>query len=226
MIDGKSMISRVYDQAKSCKALSDVIVATDDISIEKHVIMFGGQVMMTSPEHKSGTERCNEVCSRLAQSRKEYDLIVNIQGDEPYIDPRQIEQLTACFVEPGVVLASLMKKILSEKELNDPNVVKVIADKQGKALYFSRAAIPYQRDSKAGDWVSMQSYYRHVGIYGYRPDILRQIVKLPPSGLEISESLEQLRWLENGFEIMMKETDYESVSIDTPADLLKLTNRP
>ena len=219
------MIQRVYEQASLCRALSEVVVATDDKSIEKHVSIFGGKVRLTSAQHKSGTERCSEICETYSQNGMDFDVIVNIQGDEPYIDPGQIEQVISCFSMKETVIASLMKKIHSTDELSNPNVVKVLADANGRALYFSRAAIPYIRDWELSKWLEHFIFYKHIGIYGYRPDALLQIVKLPPSGLETAESLEQLRWLDHGYKIVMKETTVESVSIDTPADLLKLTNR-
>ena len=219
------MIQRVYEQASLCRALSEVVVATDDKSIEKHVSIFGGKVRLTSALHKSGTERCSEICETYSQNGMDFDVIVNIQGDEPYIDPGQIEQVISCFSMKETVIASLMKKIHSTDELSNPNVVKVLADANGRALYFSRAAIPYIRDWELSKWLEHFTFYKHIGIYGYRPDALLQIVKLPPSGLETAESLEQLRWLDHGYKIVMKETTVESVSIDTPADLLKLTNR-
>jgi len=225
MIDGKSMIRRVYEQAVSCSMLNDVVVATDDSSIEKHVTLFGGKALMTSASHRSGTERCSEVCMKLRKEGPAFDVVVNIQGDEPYIDPAQISQVVGCFGRAEVQIASLMKRISREDELSSPNVVKVVTGISGRALYFSRAAVPYVRDAGPGTWLEHQAFYKHIGIYGYRADILMQIVKLPPSGHEIAESLEQLRWLDNGYEVTMAETQYESVAIDTPSDLLKLTNR-
>ena len=225
IIDGKSMIQRVYEQAKLCPGISHLIVATDDSSIENHVELFGGKVILTSTHHQSGTERCSEVCELLSSKGQDFDVIINIQGDEPFIHPGQIEQVAGCFGTLETTIASLMKKITTAEELHNPNIVKVVADNNGKALYFSRAAIPYLRDREPGQWIDHQSFYKHVGIYGYRTDILMRIVKLPPSVHETAESLEQLRWLDSGFEIKMEETFFESVSVDTPADLLKLTNR-
>lgn len=225
VIEGKSMIRRVYEQAMSCSELTEVIVATDDHRIEKHVSSFGGKAMMTSGHHKSGTERCSEVCGKFHRNNQDFDVIVNIQGDEPYIHPGQVKQVISCFDKKETTIASLMKKISSSGELNNPNVVKVITDIRGRALYFSRAAIPYVRDKETGTWLEHFSFFKHIGIYGYRPDILMKIVKLPPSGLETAESLEQLRWLDNGYEIFLKETTYENLAIDAPDDLLELTNR-
>jgi len=225
VIEGKSMIRRVYEQSVSCAGLSEVIVATDDSRIEKHVSSFGGRAMMTSAAHRSGTERCSEVCETLCRQGIECDVIVNIQGDEPYIHPGQIEQVISCFSQSEVMIASLMKKIPSAEELQNPDVVKVLTGIRGNALYFSRAPVPFIRGKETAGWPAYHSFYKHIGIYGYLTDILTEIVKLPPSALEMAESLEQLRWLENGYEVFMKETSYESVAIDSPADLLKLTNR-
>ncbi|MEI8007347.1 MAG: 3-deoxy-manno-octulosonate cytidylyltransferase [Bacteroidota bacterium] len=225
VIDGKSMIRRVYEQALSCTSLSEVIVATDDAGIENHVVSFGGKAMMTSSAHRSGTERCSEVCETMRKQGTEYDVIVNIQGDEPYIHPGQIEQVIGCFSTKEALIASLMKKITSAEELHNPNVVKVLAGIHGNALYFSRASVPFVRGAVTAEWLGHHDFFKHIGIYGYRPDVLEEIVKLPPSPLETAESLEQLRWLENGFDIILEETGYESVAIDSPADLLKLTNR-
>ncbi|MCX6283957.1 MAG: 3-deoxy-manno-octulosonate cytidylyltransferase [Bacteroidetes bacterium] len=225
VINGKSMIRRVYEQAMSCPGLSEVIVATDDSSIENHVTGFGGRAMMTSIHHKSGTERCSEVYEKLRQGGLKYDVVVNIQGDEPYIHPGQIEQIISCFDSSKTMIASLMKKIISVEELINPNVVKVLASISGKALYFSRAAIPFLRDHDTDSWIDHFNFFKHIGIYGYRPDVLMQIVKLPPSPIETAESLEQLRWIDNGYEITLRETSFESFAIDSPADLLKLTNR-
>lgn len=225
MINGKSMIRRVYEQACKCESLSEVIVATDESSIENHVRLFGGNVMMTSGSHKSGTERSAEVAEKLRNVQKEFDVIVNIQGDEPYIDPAQIAQVVSCFGGKNTMIATLMKKITSEAELNSPSVVKVLAGTGGQALYFSRAVIPFLRDAEKNKWLERCDYFKHIGIYGYTTDTLMQIVRLPVSRFEAAESLEQLRWLDHGYSIVVKETEYESIAIDIPTDLLKLTNK-
>ena len=225
MIDGKSMICRVYEQAQKCSSLSEVIVATDESSIENHVRLFGGKVMMTSASHKSGTERCAEVASKLFESHRDFDVIVNIQGDEPYIDPEQIGQVISCFADEHTLIATLMKKITSEAELISSSVVKVLAGLNGKALYFSRTVIPFVRDAEKSKWLGQCDYFKHIGIYGYRTHTLMKLVKLPLSRLEVAESLEQLRWLDHGYPVFVKETEFESIAIDVPADLLKLTNR-
>lgn len=225
VINGKTMIRRVYEQALKCKDLDDVIVATDDESIRMNIDSFGGQVMMTSEKHRSGTERCQEVVQKLTRTGKKYDVIINIQGDEPYIDPLQIKQVVSCFQQPETQVGTLIKKIISTEELTDPNIVKVAIDVHGKALYFSRSPIPFTRGKNTKEWINYTIFYKHIGIYGYRSDVLKQLADLPSSLLESAESLEQLRWLENGVHIQTQITDIESISIDAPADLLKITNR-
>jgi 3-deoxy-manno-octulosonate cytidylyltransferase (CMP-KDO synthetase) len=224
VIDGKTMIQRVYEQALKSKVLKRVIVATDDTSIENHVKMFGGEVMMTSKKHKSGTDRCNEVIENLKKVEKDFvfDVAINIQGDEPYIDPLQIELLASCFKNREVEIATLLKKIDSEQELFDQNVVKCVPNINKSALYFSRASIPFIRDKEKDKWLESQDFYKHIGIYAYRIDVLQKITKLKKSKLETAESLEQLRWLENGYKINVEFTEIESVSIDTINDILKL----
>lgn len=225
VINGKSMIQRVYEQAILCDRLLKVVVATDSKAILNHVKLFGGNVMMTSELHRSGTERCLEVVEILNQSGDDYDLVINIQGDEPFIEPGQIGQVADCFTDRRIVLSTLIKKITSPEELANPNVVKVAVDLTGSALFFSRSAIPFIRGRDQKDWISAATCYKHIGIYGYRTSILKQLVALPVTPLETAESLEQLRWLEHGYRIQTKITEFESVSIDTPADLLKITNR-
>lgn len=210
-ISGTSMIQRVYEQALKCPYLYDVIVATDDERIQQHVLSFSGNVAMTSQDHQSGTDRCAEVIHQLTEKP---DIIINIQGDEPFIDPEQISMLASCFEDPETEIASLCKKIPSEQEAQNPNTVKVVMNVNGKALYFSRSPIPYHRNQNV-----QVSYMKHIGIYGYRVDILQKISSLSPSLHEMAESLEQLRWLENGFSITMKETQLETLSIDSPDDL-------
>ncbi|MDD4602269.1 MAG: 3-deoxy-manno-octulosonate cytidylyltransferase [Bacteroidales bacterium] len=224
MINGKTMIQRVYEQAVLCSALSKVVVATDHDSIEKHVIAFGGHVIMTSETHRSGTERCQEVMERFAAEGVYYDGVINIQGDEPFLNPQQIVEVADCLQQPGTTIATLIKKINSREELDNPNVVKAIINQKGKALYFSRSPIPYVRGKTADKWLDNTVFFKHVGIYGYLSEILKKLVSLPVSPLESAESLEQLRWLENGFQIQTQITAFESASIDTPADLLKITN--
>ncbi len=217
-IGGKSMIQRVYEQAKKCTALSEVFVATDDQRIFDHVQQFGGKAVMTADAHQSGTDRCAEVASK----HPEYDVIINIQGDEPFIDPEQIARVVSCFGNAGTQLATLIKKINTTEELYNFSSPKVIINKLSEAIYFSRAAIPHVRGEEPQRWLYHNTYYKHIGIYGYSADILQQVTKLPVSSLEKAESLEQLRWIENGYRIKVAETDLETSAIDTPEDLEKL----
>ncbi|MCF6170875.1 MAG: 3-deoxy-manno-octulosonate cytidylyltransferase [Bacteroidales bacterium] len=222
IIGGKSMIHRVYDQACRAGALDRVVVATDDPRIFKHVEGFGGQVVMTAEDHPNGTSRCREV---VAQSQENYDVVVNIQGDEPFIDPQQIDQLADRFANTAVDIATLVKKIDATEELFSPNVVKVVFDKEKKALFFSRQPIPFLRGIPQENWMEHHDFFKHIGIYAYRQSVLEKIVRLGPSKLEQAENLEQLRWLGNGYRIHLGITEKEGVSVDTPEDLLKLTNK-
>jgi 3-deoxy-manno-octulosonate cytidylyltransferase (CMP-KDO synthetase) len=225
VIDGKTMIQRVYEQALKCDKLTSVVVATENEAIFNHVRLCGGHVLMTSNRHRSGTERCNEVVQMLRKGGKEYDYVINIQGDEPFINPEQITQVADCFVDAQTRLATLIKKITCTEDLSNPNVVKVAIDHNGMALLFSRSPIPYTRGKDQPSWLSVTTYYRHIGIYGYQSSVLEDLVSLPETPLETAESLEQLRWLEHGFRIKTHITEYESVAIDAPADLLRITNR-
>lgn len=218
-IGGKSMIERVYTQAKKSKLLSEVIVATDHEAIEKKVKSFGGQVCLTDPSHPSGTDRCAEVLAKMSLS---CDALINIQGDEPFIDPGQIDLLCSCFDDPRTDLATLIKEITSDEILFNPGSPKVVVDHEQFAIYFSRHPIPFVRGFKEALWRGRHTFYQHIGIYGYRPHILRRITQLQPSSLEKAESLEQLRWLENGFKIKTAKTTFETVSIDTPEDLRRV----
>jgi 3-deoxy-manno-octulosonate cytidylyltransferase (CMP-KDO synthetase) len=225
MIAGKTMIQRVYEQVRK-SSLHEAIVATDDERIYAHVIGFGGNAMMTADTHRSGTERIGEVIHKLASgpSPRHYDIIVNIQGDEPFIDPGQIDLVVRCFGEPFVQISTLVKEIRNNEDIFNPNVVKAVVSKNGDALYFSRSPIPFQRGIPEGEWHLHRICYKHIGIYAYRTEVLNQIVNLPAGDLEKAESLEQLRWLENNLTIKTRTTDIETVSIDTPEDLQKLTN--
>ena len=225
MIDGKTMIQRVYERSLQSTSLAKVIVATDDDAINNHVALFGGNVMMTHEHHCSGTERCHEVVEKLRLAGETYDYVINIQGDEPFIEPEQINQVADCFSKSGTLLATLISKVDTVEELTNPNVVKVVIDNNGSALYFSRSPIPFTRGSDPKDWLFSTTYYKHIGIYGYQTSVLGKIVALPPSPLELAESLEQLRWLGHGYRIQTQITEYESIAIDTPGDLLKITNR-
>jgi 3-deoxy-manno-octulosonate cytidylyltransferase (CMP-KDO synthetase) len=224
VINGKTMIRRVYEQAIQCDKLAKVIVATDNEAIFNHVRLFHGEALMTSEHHNSGTERCAEALKRLRQEGEDYDCVINIQGDEPFILPQQISQVAECFNDSQTRLATLIKKISSQEELASRNVVKVVVDKQGYALLFSRSMIPFICGKDQAEWFSSLTYYKHIGIYGYQASALERIVALPVSELERAESLEQLRWLDNGYRIKTQITEYESFAIDAPADLLKITN--
>mgnify|MGYP000359674904 CR=1 FL=1 len=219
-INGKSMIQRVYEQAKKASSLTEVVVATDDDRIFNHVNSFGGNVVMTSSSHESGTDRCAEV---LEKYETQFDVILNIQGDEPFINPEQINQLAACFEDEKTDIATLIKEIKTEEELFNPNRPKVDFDKDNFAKMFSRSVIPELPNIKKEDWFKKHTFYKHIGIYGYRSDVLAQISKLPQSPLEVKERLEQLRWLENNYSIKINITNYEAVAIDTPEDLEKIT---
>ena len=221
-IAGKSMIRRVYEQAKKASSLKDVIVATDDERILSHVIDFGGKAIMSSDQHQSGTDRCAEVANKVP----ELDVVINIQGDDPFIDPKQIDLLCSCFNDPETVLATLVKKIKSGEELFSPNIPKVIFNSRSEAIYFSRTPIPYLRDKDQSVWQDEHQYYKHLGIYGYKAETLQEISKLQVSALEKAEALEQLRWLENHYPIRVAITDLESFAIDTPADLERLLKSP
>ena len=223
MINGKSMIQRVYRQASKATMLNEVIVATDDQRIYDHVLQFGGKVMMTSEQHANGTSRCAEVLSTLTESEnKKIDAVINIQGDEPFIQPEQIDNLAGLFGDKHTDIATMAKAIDKEGDIFDSNTVKVVTGTNGFALYFSRQAIPYVRSSEKGKWQNQHQFLKHIGIYGYRSPVLKKIVLLEPSPLESAEKLEQLRWLENGFRIKVKTTDFDSISVDTPADLEKI----
>ncbi len=213
MINGKSMIERVYRQAMLAITLNKVVVATDDERIFNHVMEFNGNVVMTSAEHQSGTDRCAEV---IAQLDGQYDVALNIQGDEPYIQPEQIELICSCFKHEETQIATLVKAATDATEINSPNIVKAVIDKHLKALYFSRYAIPFNRNNNKVD------YFKHIGIYAYRTKVLTELSKLPLGKLEQAESLEQLRWLEHGYSIQTAITQLETIAIDIPADLEKL----
>ena len=224
-VNGKPMIRRVYEQAKKSGLLSGVYVATDDARILDAVLGFGGDAFMTSPDHPSGTDRCNEVVQLLAGQGIRADAVVNVQGDEPYIHPEQIDLVASCFEDPGVEIATLVRKIASSDELFSPSVIKVTVDARGDALYFSRSPIPFIQQADHPHWIDRALHFKHIGIYGYRVEVLRSIAGLPPSSLEQAESLEQLRWLENGYRIRVRETSFESHAVDRPEDLSKFTNR-
>lgn len=217
-IGGKTMIERVYTRVKD--VLDSVCVATDDERILAAVQAFGGRVVLTSDRHRSGTDRCYEAYTRIGSG---YDIVVNIQGDEPFIHPEQIETLKACFDDPATQIATLVKPFGPDADFEtvvaNPNSPKVVVNARGEAMYFSRSVIPYLRGKDPARWPGAHPYYKHIGLYAYRADVLKEITALPQSPLELAESLEQLRWLENGYRIRVGVTDRETIGIDTPDDL-------
>lgn len=217
-IAGKSMIQRVYDQCQKSARLHKVIVATDDQRILDHLKTFGAEGVMTSAKHASGTDRCGEVAEKFS----EFDILINIQGDEPMIDPLQIDLLCSCFDNMDIHIATLVKKIHTNEELFNQNTPKVILNKKQEAIYFSRSTIPFLKGKKSDVWLTKHTFYKHIGIYAFRSQTLAEINRLPVSSLEIAEGLEQLRWIENGYSIQTEITDKESQAIDTPEDLIKL----
>lgn len=217
MLGGKTVIQRVYEQVKDC--FDDLYVATDDERIKECVEGFGGNVVMTSETCNNGTERCLDAYRRLAL---DCDVIVNIQGDEPFIQQKQVKALIACFDNPDTDIATLVKpfeKADGLERLECPNSPKVVLNEQGFALYFSRSVVPYLRGVDKAEWLNNHVFYKHLGIYAYRANVLEEITKLPQSPMEKAESLEQLRWLENGYKIKVGVTDIETIGIDTPEDL-------
>jgi 3-deoxy-manno-octulosonate cytidylyltransferase (CMP-KDO synthetase) len=217
-IQGKSMIQRVYEQALKATSLNKVVVATDDERIAEAVKNFGGEFVMTGSTHQSGTDRCAEV----SQHFPDFDTVINIQGDEPFINPKQIDLLVSCFEEEDVQLATLIKEIHTEEELFNNNIPKVVINSRQEAVYFSRHTIPYIRSVEKDQWLNAHQFYKHIGIYGYTTITLHEITKLQPSSLEVAESLEQLRWVENGYTIQTRITAIETIAIDTPEDLNKI----
>ena len=217
---GQPMIQRVYERASH--VLDTVVVATDDQRIYDAVVQFGGRVVMTSENHKTGTDRCYEALTKLLET---YDVVINIQGDEPFIAIDQIEALKNCFVSDQIQLATLVKPFdanTSIDELENPNTPKVILSQAGEAICFSRSVIPYLRGVEKSQWATAHTYYKHIGIYAYRTDILAQITKMTQTPIEKAESLEQLRWLENGLHIHVAITHSDNHSIDTPEDLQRV----
>ncbi len=217
---GQPMIQRVYERASH--VLDTVVVATDDQRIYDAVVQFGGRVVMTSENHKTGTDRCYEALTKLPET---YDVVINIQGDEPFIAIDQIEALKNCFVSDQIQLATLVKPFdanTSFEELENPNTPKVVLSQTGEAICFSRSVIPYLRGVEKSQWAAAHTYYKHIGIYAYRTDILAQITKMTQTPIEKAESLEQLRWLENGLHIHVAITHSDNHSIDTPEDLQRV----
>lgn len=218
-IQGKSMLQRVYEQAQKSTALASVVVATDDERIYEHVQSFGGRAVMTAAHHPSGTDRCFEALQQLGEP---YRYVINIQGDEPFIDPRQIDELAAVLQDGTTELATQMIPVTDHEVLFDMGEVKIVLNENKEALYFSRMVIPFIKGVEQSEWHLHHTYYRHVGLYAYRADVLEQITKLPVSPLEKAESLEQLRWLEAGFKIKCTPTEFDSHCIDTPEDVEKV----
>ncbi|MDR0232233.1 MAG: 3-deoxy-manno-octulosonate cytidylyltransferase [Dysgonamonadaceae bacterium] len=216
---GKTMIQRVYEQVVGL--LDDICVATDDQRIFDAVESFGGKVVMTSFNHQSGTDRCFEAFTKIGEG---YDVVVNIQGDEPFIKPSQIKLLQSCFEDKNTQIATLVKPFEPDADFDvfsNPNSPKVVLNKNMQALYFSRSVVPYLRGKEQTEWLKNHVYYKHIGLYAYKADVLKEITALPQSDLEKAESLEQLRWLENGYVIKVGITNEETIGIDTPEDLKK-----
>ena len=221
MLGGKTVIQRVYEQAAS--VLSDVYVATDDERILSAVEAFGGRAVMTRTDHKSGTDRIEEAVEKIERQGMEKegqgDVIINIQGDEPFVQPSQIKTLMSLFDDPETQIGTLGKRFESMEAVQNPNSPKIVTDHRGFALYFSRSVIPFIRGIEVEDWLSHYPFLKHLGVYAYRREVLAEVTKLPQGVLEKAESLEQLRWLENGYRIRVGMTEVETVGIDTPADL-------
>lgn len=214
MLGGRTVIQRVYEQATAI--LDEAYVATDDERIYQAVEQFGGRAVMTRTDHKSGTDRIEEAAEKIGTQA---DVIINIQGDEPFIQQSQIETLMHLFDDPTTQIGTLGKRFETIEAAQNPNSPKIVTDKRGFALYFSRSIIPYIRGKEQGEWLQHFPFLKHLGLYAYRREVLREVTLLPQSPLEIAESLEQLRWLENGYRIRVGLTDVETVGIDTPEDL-------
>lgn len=219
MLAGKPVIQRVYEQVAG--VLDDALVATDDERILEAVHAFGGKAVMTSPDHRSGTDRCREAYEKQSG---QFDVVVNVQGDEPFVRPAQLELLKSCFDDPATDIATLVKPFAPADglaALENPNSPKVVLDAKSRALCFSRSVIPYLRGVEREQWLARHTFYKHIGLYAFRTDALLAVASLPPSPLELAESLEQLRWLENGYRIGVGISDDETIGIDTPEDLEK-----
>ena len=214
LLGGKPVIQHVYE--KVAAVLEAAYVATDDERIYDVVTSFGGQVVMTRTDHKSGTDRIEEAIEKIGG---EWDVVVNVQGDEPFVAKSQLDTICHCFDDPTTQIATLGKPFESMEAVQNPNSPKIVVDNMGFAMYFSRSVIPYVRGKEKSSWLTHYPFLKHLGIYAYRKDVLRQVTQLPQSSLEIAESLEQLRWLQNGFKIKVGTTDVETIGIDTPQDL-------
>lgn len=222
ILGGKTVIQRVYEQVSS--VLDNVCVATDDDRIREAVEAFGGRVVMTSADHKSGTDRICEAYNKLYPSTDKdtsTSIIINIQGDEPFIQPSQIKTVMECFNDSHTQIATLGKPFTDIEALKNPNSPKIVVDNYGYAMYFSRSVIPFIRGKEESEWIGSYPFLKHIGLYAYRSDVLKEVTKLPQSSLELAESLEQLRWLQNGYRIKVGLTDVETIGIDTPEDLEK-----
>ena len=223
-INGKTMIERVYEQAS--KALDFVYVATDDERIANEVKRFGGNFVITSENHQRGTDRLAEAIEIIQkETNHHFDVVINIQGDEPFIQPEQIEEIKSCFNDQKTEIATLVKLIEKPEDIFDYNKPKVILDKNMNAICFSRSPIPYLRNVDEKVWHKKHPYYRHIGMYAYKTDILLKLTQLEQTPLELAESLEQLRWIENGYKIKVAKTNFDSIGIDTPKDLEKILNK-
>ncbi len=229
LLGGKTVIQRVYEQVR--KQIDSVWVATDDERIGEHVRSWGGNVVMTSPNHQSGTDRIEEAIEKIEATGTRYDVIVNVQGDEPFIQPEQIAAICNCFDDTQTQIATLGIKFMQDdiadntkdneawQRISNANSPKIVVDNKGFAMYFSRSVIPFIRGKEQEEWVGAYPFMKHIGMYAYRRDVLKEITSLPQSSLEKAESLEQLRWLQNGYRIKVGETHIETVGIDTPEDL-------
>lgn len=232
MLGGKTVIRRVYEQVS--KQMDATWVATDDSRIYDHVVSWGGNAVMTSPDHKSGTDRIEEAMEKIEASGETYDVVVNVQGDEPFIQPEQIEAVCKCFDDVQTQIATLGIRFASAeacgaetgqaeawRRISNANSPKIVVDNKGFAMYFSRSVIPFVRGKECTEWAAAYPFMKHIGMYAYRRNVLREITSLPQSSLEQTESLEQLRWLQNGYRIKVGETFTETIGIDTPEDLAK-----
>lgn len=221
-IGGKMMVQRVFEQSR--KGLEHVVVATDDKRIIEAVEKFGGNAVMTSKKHQNGTDRCAEALINYQEKTGiEFEVVINIQGDEPFIQPEQLLKVKSCFEKKTTQIATLVKPINNSEDIFSEKEAKVVLNSKNEVIYFSRAPIPYLMKVKNHkEWVTRNRFYKHIGIYGYRAEILHKITQLPPTPLEIAESLEQLRWIEHGYKIKVEFTEFESVSVDTPKDLKKV----
>lgn len=219
LLGGKPVIQWVWENVSAMSELACAVVATDDERIAEAVKGFGGRAVMTASTHRSGTDRCGEVVRKLREEGQAFDVAINVQGDEPFVRQEQLRSLVDCFADGEVQIATLKTAIHSTAELMSPNNVKVVCDLRGRALYFSRQPLPHVRGVEPEQWMEHHPYFKHVGIYAFRTETLEALVRLQQSPLELCESLEQLRWLENGYEIQVKETAVANIGIDTPADM-------